>query len=366
MWLNLKVKWYYEYLRIVMTVDYIVVGIGLAGISFCEQLRKHNKSFVVFDNSSQQSSVVAGGLYNPVVLKRFTPVWKSDEQLQKALPMYRRVEDNLKVKLDYKIPVYRKFTSLEEQNNWFAASDNPQLSNYLSLNIIKNNNSAIDAPFGYGEVLKTGRINVKQLVETYKEDLKGKGTFLSDAFNHDILEIQNDGMQYEAITAKHIVFAEGYGLSKNPFFNQLPLMATKGELLVIHAPDLKIDYVLKSSVFLIPLGDDMYIVGATYEWSDKTNTVTNKAKEELLSKLENVINCSYKVVDQVAGIRPTVIDRRPLVGVHPKHKNLFVLNGLGTRGVMIAPYVAEQLFNFIEYGHPLEKDIDISRFLGTV
>ena len=63
-----------------MQVDYIIIGIGLGGISFCEQLKTHNKTFVVFDNASQKSSVVAGGLYNPIVLKRFTSVWKSREQ----------------------------------------------------------------------------------------------------------------------------------------------------------------------------------------------------------------------------------------------------------------------------------------------
>lgn len=57
-----------------MEVDYIIVGCGLAGIAFCEQLRQNNKSFVVFDNSSQHSSTVAAGLYNPVILKRFTEV----------------------------------------------------------------------------------------------------------------------------------------------------------------------------------------------------------------------------------------------------------------------------------------------------
>jgi glycine oxidase len=41
---------------------------------------------------------------------------------------------------------------------------------------------------------------------------------------------------------------------------------------------------------------------------------------------------------------------------------MYVLNGLGTRGVMIGPYVAEKLFNFIELGIPLEKEIDITRF----
>ncbi len=345
-----------------MQVDYIVVGIGLAGISFCEQLEANNKTFVVFDNKSQQSSVVAGGLYNPVVLKRFTSVWKSKEQLQIALPMYANLENKLKVKLDYKIPVYRKFASLEEQNDWFTASDKLKLSEYLSTNIIKNENGAINASFGFGEVLQTGRIDVKCLIKSYKNQLLKEKLLFEEAFNYNAIEILEDGIQYEDVKAKHIVFAEGFGVIQNPFFNKLPLVPTKGELLTIHAPDLKIDFVLKAGVFLIPLEDDLYIVGATYEWNDTTNKTTDKAKGELLSKLEKLISCPFKVVNQVAGVRPTVKDRRPLVGQHTTHKNMYVLNGLGTRGVMIGPYVAQQLYNLIESDTSLETDIDIKRF----
>jgi SAM-dependent methyltransferase len=104
-----------------MEVDYVIVGCGLAGISFCEQLKANNKTFVVFDDKSQLSSTVAGGLYNPVVLKRFTSVWKSEEQIALALPVYQTIEKKLQVKLDYKLPVYRKFSSLEEQNDWFKS-----------------------------------------------------------------------------------------------------------------------------------------------------------------------------------------------------------------------------------------------------
>lgn len=345
-----------------MKVDYIIVGIGLAGISFCEQLKANNKSFVVFDDKSQQSSTVAGGLYNPVVLKRFTSVWKSKEQLAIALPMYQNIEEKLKVKLDYKIPVYRKFASLEEQNDWFAASDKPKLSEYLSTNIIKNKSNSIDAPFGFGEVLETGRIDVKTLIDTYKSDLLKQRLFFEEAFDYNDFKITDNAIEYKDITSKNIVFAEGFGVVKNPFFNQLPLVPTKGELLTIHAPQLKIDYVLKAGVFLIPLGNDLYIVGATYEWDDTTQAITTKAKSELLSKLDKLISCPYKVINQVAGIRPTVKDRRPLVGQHQSYKNMYALNGLGTRGVMIGPYVAKQLFNFIENGIPLESDIDIKRF----
>ncbi len=346
-----------------MQVDYIVVGIGLAGIPFCEQLRANNKTFAVFDNKSQQSSTVAGGLYNPVVLKRFTSVWKSKEQLDLALPMYAKLEKNLNVKLDYKIPVYRKFASLEEQNDWFTASDKPMLSDYLSTDIVKNENDTIHAPFGFGKVLHTGRIDVKALIGAYKESLLNNGLFFEESFNYDALCLQNDLIICKEVTAKNIVFAEGFGVVQNPYFKDLPLVPTKGELLTIHAPELNINFVLKTGVFLIPLNDDLYIVGATYDWDDVTHSVTEKAQEALLEKLDKVINCTYEVVNQVAGIRPTVKDRRPLVGQHAIYKNMFVLNGLGTRGVMIGPYVAKQLYNFIEKGIPLEKEIDIKRFL---
>lgn len=345
-----------------MDVDFLIIGNGLAGISFSEQLRAHQKSFVVFDNASQQSSTVAGGLYNPVILKRFTPVWKSKEQLQIALEMYAAIEHDFNIKIDYKIPVLRKFVSSEEQNDWFSASDNLMLSEFLSPHLVKNQNPAINAPYGFGEVLQTGRIDVFTLMEAYKNYLLQENHFFETEFLYDELKILKDGFQYLDIKAKYVVFTEGYGIKKNKFFNDLPLIGTKGELLTIHAPDLKLDFILKSAVFIIPLGNDFYKIGATYNWSDRSNKVTQEAKEELLSKLNKFIKCSYQVVDQVAGIRPTVKDRRPIVGEHPNYKNLFILNGLGTRGVMIGPYVAKQLFDFIEYRKPLEAEIDLKRF----
>ena len=81
-----------------------------------------------------------------------------------------------------------------------------------------------------------------------------------------------------------------------------------------------------------------------------------------MEKLEKVLNVPYKIVEQTAGIRPTVKDRRPLVGVHSKHKQLAILNGLGTRGVMIAPTVAKQLFQHLEHHQKLDTEIDINRF----
>jgi glycine/D-amino acid oxidase-like deaminating enzyme len=343
-------------------VDYIIVGCGLAGIAFSEQLIAKKKSFVVFDNQSQQSSVVAGGLYNPVVLKRFTSVWKSKEQLNLALPMYKQIEEKLHITIDNKIPVYRRFTSLEEQNNWFLASDNVLLAEHLSPKIIKNDNPHIQAEYGFGKVLNTGRIQTNVLNQSYKKYLFENKQLIEEAFNYNELQKIDNGFLYQKYSTTHIVFAEGFGLKQNPFFNYLPIKESKGELLTIHAPDLKIDFVLKSSVFVLPLGNDLYHIGATYNWTDKTNNITKEGREELLNKLKTFLVCDFEVVNQVAGIRPTVKDRRPLVGKHPEMNNMYVLNGLGTRGVMIGPYVAKQLFNYIENNSELNPEININRF----
>ncbi len=343
-------------------VDYIVVGAGLAGITFCEHLRANNKSFMVYDNASQQSSIVAAGLYNPVVLKRFTPVWKAKEQLELSLPVYRKIEERLNIKLDYKLKIFRRFVSVEEQNQWFTATDHPQLEHYLSTTIIKNDNPYIDANYGYGEVFEAGRLDTDTLIKTYKADLKNEGRLREQKFEYNKLNIEEHQIFYEDIEAKHIVFAEGFGLKKNPFFGDLPLNGTKGEVITIKAEALQLKYAVKSSVFIIPTGNDEYTVGSTYNWEDKSNHPTEEGKNELTTKLETFLKCDYKIVDHKAGVRPTVKDRRPLTGSHDTHKNLHVLNGMGTRGVMIAPYAARALFNNIEHGHAIDEEMNIMRF----
>ena len=345
-----------------MNCDYIIIGSGLASIMFAEQLRTHQKSFVVISDRSQQASLVASGLYNPVVLKRFTAAWNAASHLETAIPKYISLEKLLGVKLDYVVPIHRVFNSVQEQNNWFLACDKPLLTPFLNPKLVDNKNNSVKAPFGFGEVNATGRIDTQKLIEAYRTFLSQMNQYISATFDYEALIETPEGLCYESIQAKHIVFTEGFGIHKNPYFKQLPLEGTKGELITIYAPQLQLTPILKSSIFVIPMEGDHYLVGSTYEWTDKTNIPTSEAKSQLLEKLERLVTCDFEVVNQRAGIRPTVSDRRPLVGRHPNHQKMYVLNGLGTRGVLIAPAMAEALYAFIETDAPLPEEIDISRF----
>ncbi|MFM2214600.1 MAG: tRNA 5-methylaminomethyl-2-thiouridine biosynthesis bifunctional protein MnmC [Bacteroidota bacterium] len=346
-------------------VDYIIVGSGLAGIAFAETLFQNNKSFVVFDNHSQNSSRVAGGLYNPVILKRFSQVWNANEQLELAEVFYKRIEKKLGVQVDFKLPIYRKFFSIEEQNNWFAASDKPALAPFLSTTLIHKKYAAIEAPFGYGEVLHTGYLDTNIFLDHYLNYLKTNKLVKEVKFDHRELITNEEFVAYDGIKARHIVFAEGFGMHANPFFKYLPLDGTKGELFIIKAPDLDLDVIINTSVFILPLGNGLFKVGATYNWEDKSNTPTEEGKQELIDRIKEIISCDFEIVKHFAGVRPTVKDRRPLIGTHSTFRNVHILNGLGTRGVMLAPALALDLYAYIEEGKPLEKAVDIKRYAVT-
>lgn len=343
-------------------IDYIIVGLGLAGLAFAEELFNANKSFLVFEDDSQTSSLVAGGVYNPVILKRFTPVWNAKEQLEIALPFYESLELKFNQKFDEKFQTKKAFKSIEEQNNWFAALDKPNLAAYLESTIDTKKYDGILGDVGFGNVKETGRIDTLTLVETYRNFLQKDHKIRFEKFDYSQIVFQESTITYQDINAQKIVFCEGFGMKQNPFFNQLPLNEAKGELITIHAPELKIYFLLKSTLFVLPLGNDLYKVGATFNWKDKTSEPTEEGKNELIEKLQKVLTIPYEIVGQTAGIRPTVKDRRPLVGVHSKHKQLAILNGLGTRGVMIAPTVAKQLFHHLEHQEKLDTEIDINRF----
>ncbi|EIA09180.1 NAD(P)/FAD-dependent oxidoreductase [Flavobacterium frigoris] len=344
-------------------IDYLIIGSGLAGIAFSEIALKNEKSIFVMDNSSQNSSKVAGGLYNPVILKRFSEVWKAQEQLVLMDSFYADLEGKLSVKVDFKKPILRKFFSIEEQNNWFSASDKIALAPFLSTNLVTNKYSGIESPYNYGEVLQTGYVDTAVLLKEYREYLSKMGLFSDSSFEYGNLECFPEYIRYNDIEAKHIVFAEGFGMHANPYFKELPLDGTKGELFIIKAPQLVLDVIVNTSVFILPLGNDLYKVGATYNWKDKTDLPSEEGKLELIDRIKEIITCDFEIVEHFAGVRPTVKDRRPLVGTHALHRPIHILNGLGTRGVMLGPAMAEALFNYIENDIALDREIDIKRFL---
>jgi glycine/D-amino acid oxidase-like deaminating enzyme len=197
---------------------------------------------------------------------------------------------------------------------------------------------------------------------------------MEEKFDYNLLSINND-ISYQskksaipplggrgAVRAKYIIFCEGFQVQHNPFFNFIPFQPAKGEQLKIYSEALKLNVIINKNIFIIPVGNNEYQVGSTYIWHDETEQVTDFGKNEILGKLNKIILCDYKIIDEKAGIRPTIIDRRPVLGAHQIHKNMFIFNGLGTKGISLAPYFSKELLLHITENKPLDKEVDIARF----
>jgi glycine/D-amino acid oxidase-like deaminating enzyme len=350
-------------------VNYIIVGQGLAGTILAHTLAMKGHSIMIIDDERLSSaSKVAAGLYNPVVFKRLVKSWLADDLLPCMDKFYPALEKLLGTEFYFKKQIIKPFAEEQEKVLWLKKTEE-EIGKYLSKTILYDDlNGVLYNPLGASEVLHTGNLDTKVFLTASREYFRKCDSIKEEEFDYDQLKISENSVVYKSIIAEKIIFCEGHKATENPFFSWLPFKLTKGELITIKLGEghfIPSELVINKAVFILPLGNNTYKVGATYEWADLSETITEKGKQDLIEKLEKVIKVPFEVIDHQVGIRPTVNDRRPLVGLHPQHPALGVFNGMGTKGVMLAPYFAEQFVAFLGKQSVLHPEVDIARFKHT-
>jgi hypothetical protein len=342
--------------------DYLIVGQGLAGTVLAFKLIQQGKNIFIIDkHRDYTSSKIAPGAYNPMVLKRFTPCWKVEEQLDPLKQFIDDFETSFQDKIHIPMPLWRKFQSVQEQNLWMEKSESARLKPFMEPRFISNPHQHIQADFGFGQVNNSGRVILPKMIQLFRDRMIKESLFLDEDFNPEDLEL-NNLVRYKDISADKIVFCEGHRMTLNPMFAHLPMLPTKGELITVRINDLKVEQHIKTGISLLPLGDDLYKVGATFNWVEKDEIPTEAAKVDLVNKLKALVDLDVELVNHQAGLRPAVKDRRALVGQHPEHSQVYVFNGLGSRGLLISPYLANQLIAHMEESIALNPEVDINRF----
>ena len=213
-----------------------------------------------------------------------------------------------------------------------------------------------------GEVLRSGWVNTNILLDSFKLYFTDNNILELGQLNYNNIELGKEGVSYNSFEADKVIFAEGYGIKQNPWFSYLPLSATKGQVLTITAQSLPTDSIVNRKVFVMPLGANQYKVGSTYEWQWEHENPTEPIKADLVTKLEALVDVPYTVAEHRAGIRPSVVGRRPLVGIHPKYPQLAVFNGMGSKGVRLLAYLTDNVGAFLVGREEIEPGAGIHRF----
>ena len=345
-------------------VDLLIIGQGLAGSAVAMQALSRNYRIRVIDDLNEnRSSRVAAGLFNPVTGRKMAKTWLADDLFPFLRRYYEAVERLTGNRFFYPLPIYRPFVSVEEQNEWMGKSADTSYHNYIHrVTTSCTFGDKVKDPFGGITLKQSGYLDTGSYLDSVRTYLESRQAFERSIFEADKLEVEETFVRYGNLKAKKIVFCQGVRNSSNPWFKFLPINSLKGELFTIQS-EWKKDVILNRGVYMVPgYGLNEWRVGATYDWSDVQPGVTARAQEELTVKLKDLIRIPFTITDQQWGVRPTTPDRKPIVGAHAVYRCLIIFNGLGTKGVSLAPYFSEVLCRWLENKGAINKEADLTRF----
>lgn len=345
-----------------MNVKFLLIGQGICGSWLSYNLNKANSSFLVIDNNQQNSaSRVAAGIINPVTGRRIVKTWMIDELLGFLFPAYEKLGTELGINaitkkslIDFHPTPQMKLAFdervSENANFLFHPEEQEQYREIFNYE------------FGYGEVAPCYIVNLKEIVPAWRKKLLQNNQLLEEDFEIQELRQAADGIQYKNIIAEKIIFCDGVASATNPFFKNLPFALNKGEAIIIESADIPSNRIFKKGMILTSLGENLHWIGSNYLWEFENDQPTEQFRKQTELFLKNWLKVPYKILDHKASVRPANIERRPFVGFHPQHKNIGILNGMGTKGCSLAPYFAKQLTDHLLHGSEISPEADINRF----
>lgn len=339
----------------------LIIGAGLAGTSLAHQLLAKGHRVQLIDRGTNHSTAVAAGMVNPMVFRRMNKSWRLDEFISEARNFYLQLEQTVQDKLFHPIVIRRMLSSEQERNYWLERQKSPEFTDYLAeINSEDESYSLAQNHFGSGRLKSSFWVDAKRYYDLNIGYFERKGSLLKEDF--DSSSFDENSLIYKGISYDKVVFSVGYHQIDTPFFKELPIQQTKGQTIRIRSEEVPENESLNRKCFVLPLGNHVFRIGATYEWDNPDLNPTEEAKQELIGHLNVLGDFSYDILDQQVGVRPTVLDRRPILGAHHSIKNVFLFNGLGTKGYLMAPTLARELADFMFEGKPLDKEISIERF----
>lgn len=342
----------------------LIVGQGYAGSLLAWMLIKKGYEVTVIDSAPEFSSTkVAAGIMIPITGRRLAKTHMADQIIPVAQQTYRAIEAATGSSFFIEKKVLQVFSSPGNLNEWYARSSEAEMELYCD-KILTKEQLHPSVANNYGGILlrQSGYVEPINFVENMRSFIQAEGKYLRDDFKITELQLSGTGATWKGIQFSRVVFCEGYHAMTNPYFSYLPFKPAKGEILDFVSDELQDDYIISNSVYILPLGNSRFRTGATYVWDDLTEKPTAHGLAYLTENLKSTIRCTFEITGHKAGIRPAIRDRRPLVGLHPVHKQLGIFNGLGTKGAMVGPYYANQMAMLIGENQAPDVDVNISRF----
>lgn len=292
---------------------------------------------------------------------RLVKTWKADILFPFAIRTYSELEEILGSRFWFGMNILKIPRTPDELQTFEQKSVNPEFFHFL-ISDSKKNISCLKQTGNY-EITSSGYLDLANLISEYRIKLLNDKMLLPLVCQINNLDISSNKVTWNGTSFGKVIFCDGFHSVVNPLFSWLPFVPAKGELLSIQCEHLPPDRIIMKDIFLIPVGNQLFKAGSTYSWDYINEDPTSEGYRQLIEKIDNLLDCPYSVVEHHAGIRPTVKDRKPFLGLHPVYRNIGIFNGLGAKGASLSPYYAHHLAEYLEEGKALDSEVDIKRYL---
>ncbi len=342
------------------TLDYLIVGQGIAGSILDFTLRKNGFHGVVVDNGHKDSSSKVGaGVINPLTGRKFVKSWQFDQIEPRARSVYDQFSKLIGFDIASPRNIIRILHQLKDENEWELRTTEKSTERFrVEVPDLEMYKEFIHKGEKYGELTGGSQVHMPVLIKAYQQFLKKYKFLVSEEFDYAALETNQECYEYKGLKVEYVIFAEGYKASQNPYFEDLPFRPAKGEALIVKIKDFSPSKILKQNLNLVPLGEGVFWVGSGFDQHFKDTQPSEAEKTRMTKTLDELLKVPYDIIDHISAVRPCTQDRKPLIGRHETHKNLFVFNGFGTKGASLVPYWAEALVRHINFKEPLPNSVN--------
>lgn len=296
--------------------------------------------------------------------QRLVKSWRWDEFWPTAVAFYRRVEAETGSRFFESQRIVRLLANDVEQD--FLSRRIKEESATLMRELQPPlNPESFDVSHGGFEMSDAGRLNVAAFLDASQQAFASTAQFITaDLDLEQDVELTDGGVFLPrlGIQAERLIFCQGIDATSNPWFQQVRFNPAKGEILTLRINGLAEERIVQRGVWLMPLGNSLFRAGSTYEWTDVTPQPTPVGRNEICARLREFLRLPFHVVAHEAAIRPILRHQYPTLGWHPQHPQLGFFNGLGSKGALQAPWLAQHLAECLLEDRSLDPAISIERY----
>ena len=320
--------------------EVLIVGQGLAGTVLAWELERAGIACVIADAGHEQAaSRVAAGVLNPVTGQRIVKSWRVDILLPIAREAYRAMEKELGLPLWRDVRVRRLYLDDRERTVLAEKQAKGVLGDYIG--------GADEEGFW---IEGAGSLDLPALLIAARARWKAAGV------------LREERVDFAKALNEFELVIDCTGASGGPF-GFVPWAFSKGQILHLDLQaSLEPDVVLNRGYWLLPMGERRAKAGATHEPARTDLAPTPDARAELAKGVSDMNLGDYTITAHEAGVRSYLADKRPAVGRHPGNPRLGVLNGLGAKGTLFAPALAQQWVRHLVEGMRFEAEVDVARY----